>query len=63
MEQKTRIVGMRTDDLKAPLGISPAHPVFSWKTESDEPRFLQAAYRIEVKTANQTVWDSGKVEY
>ena len=62
MEQKTRIVGMRTDDLKAPLGISPAHPVFSWKTESDEPRFLQAAYRIEVKTANQTVWDSGKVE-
>ena len=61
MEQNVRIVGMLTDDLRNPVGIPAAQPVFSWKTESDTPGYVQASYRIELISGGETVWDSGEV--
>ena len=57
-----RLVMLRTNDLTSPLGVSPVRPVFSWKTESDLPRYQQSAYRIVVRAGECVAWDSGKVD-
>ena len=44
-----------------PLGIDKT-PYFSWKVSSTLDHNAQTAYRIQVFSQNETLWDSGKVE-
>lgn len=37
-------------------------PRFSWKLESDEQNVVQTARQTTVKTADRSVWDSGRVQ-
>lgn len=59
---KTRIIGMRTNDLISPIGIDSENPVFSWKVQSPVRGWLQTAYRLTVRRGETVVWDSGRVE-
>lgn len=59
-------MGMNLYDLKVlhqrkNLGID-ANPYFSWKIGSDSGNIKQTGYQILVKTGDEIVWDSGKVE-
>ena len=47
---------------RAPLGMDIACPRFGWRIESDEKNVKQTSYHITIKTADETVWDSGIVE-
>ncbi len=51
-------VDLKTEYLRAPLGIDIARPRFYWNCEGG---LSQSAYRIVAKVADETVWDSGKV--
>lgn len=55
------IYDMKTEDLINPIGIDEKKPRFSWKLQSKIIGTLQTAYRIIVRSDNDTVWDSGKV--
>lgn len=44
-----------------PIGIDVKTPAFSWKIESSNKNVMQKSYHIEVYSANEKVWDSGKV--
>ena len=55
------IYDMKTEDLINPIGIDEKKPRFSWKLQSKISGTLQTAYRIIVRSDNDTVWDSGKV--
>ena len=44
-----------------PIGIDEKKPRFSWKLQSKISGTIQTAYRIIVRSDNDTVWDSGKV--
>ncbi len=60
-QSNATLYDLRVESMLAPVGIDDTNPVFSWKTLSDELGWAQSAYRIEVKTADRTVWDSGEV--
>ncbi len=55
------IYDMKTEDLINPIGIDEKKPRFSWKLQSKISGTVQTAYRIIVRSDNDTVWDSGKV--
>ncbi len=62
VEAQTHIVGPLVEHRIAPVGIDTAKPRFSWKLQGTANGLRQAAYQIEVTTANRTVmWDSGWV--
>ena len=44
-----------------PIGIDEIKPRFSWKLQSDRNDTVQASYQLKV-SAEETVWDSGRVE-
>lgn len=46
---------------KNPIGLDTL-PRFSWKLCSDKSNTLQSAYRIQVSTEKDVVWDTGKIE-
>lgn len=45
-----------------PLGLDEVQPRFGWKLESDGQDVAQTARQITLKTGEQPVWDSGRVE-
>ena len=58
--------GVRLDDLRVerkaePVGIDVDKPRFSWVVESSVRDLEQKAYRVQLKTGNRFVWDSGTV--
>ena len=55
------IYDMKTEDLINPIGIDEKKPRYSWKLQSKISGTVQTAYRIIVRSDNDTVWDSGKV--
>lgn len=52
------------EDQMAPIGLDEKKPVFSWllTAEEGEQNLMQSACRIVVRTGEDTVWDSGKME-
>ena len=63
-----RVVGLKVDDLKAPLGIDDLTPRFSWQVSDSAWRSRQAAYEVVVfssaalAAANKPDWSSGRVD-
>lgn len=45
-----------------PIGLDEVQPRFGWKLESDGQNVVQTARQITVKTADRSVWDSGRVQ-
>ncbi|MEY3050772.1 MAG: hypothetical protein RLY31_557 [Bacteroidota bacterium] len=58
---QTSAVGLRTENLPEPLGLSTRHPWFSWQLQSARPNVRQTAYEIRVLQGERTIWNSGKV--
>ncbi len=62
-----RLMDLRVDDLKAPLGIDDPTPRFSWQLSDAVRGARQAAYEVEVfsstalAAANKPDWSSGRV--
>ena len=54
-----KAIRLQTEYLKEPIGIDIVRPRFFWNCEGGEK---QTAYQIICRRADQTVWDSGKVE-
>lgn len=52
------------EDQMAPIGLDEKKPAFSWllTAEEGEQNLMQSACRIVVRTREDTVWDSGKME-
>ena len=64
-----KILDLRIQNLRDPLGLQSQKPVFSWKLESDVRGQKQTAYRIiaastkeKLASGDYDIWDSGKVE-
>ena len=64
-----QIVEMQVEMRNNPDGIGVAFPRFSWQIQTGIPNVMQTAYQIEVaaspedlKTGNNLLWNSGKVE-
>ena len=60
-----RVVGLRTESLTTPLGVSAVRPRLSWRVESGRRGARQTAFRITVATTAEgleqpDLWDSGK---
>ncbi|MYA74157.1 MAG: Bacterial alpha-L-rhamnosidase [Acidimicrobiaceae bacterium] len=55
-------INLTTEYERDPLGLGVTMPRFSWQLESVDPGVVQYAYEIEVKTGDEIVWRSGKVE-
>ena len=49
------IYDMKTEDLINPIGIDEKKPRFSWKLQSKISGTVQTAYRIIVRSDNDTV--------
>jgi alpha-L-rhamnosidase len=61
-------VGLRTDNLKTPLGIDDPAPRFSWQLQDPARGAAQTAYEVQVATSEELlrqgkadVWDSGRI--
>lgn len=61
-------VQLRTNALDSPLAVDTAHPVFSWRSDSLQPDWMQSAYEILVATDAASLkpgqagtWDSGRI--
>jgi alpha-L-rhamnosidase len=57
-----KILDLVWDGRIAPIGISSAIPLLSWKLESDRPDTLQKSYAICVTNGASVHWDSGTIE-
>ncbi|MHB0864974.1 glycoside hydrolase family 78 protein [Paenibacillus sp. SEL3] len=57
-----KIVDLRTEYRKNPVGLDVRKPRFSWKLVSEEQNVQQTAYRIQVTTDGNSIWDTGKLE-
>lgn len=57
-----KIYELTTEHLKRPNSVDNPNPRFSWKLKSDKTGVMQETYRIVVKSGNQIVWDTKKVE-
>jgi len=64
-----RLVELRTEYLRNPVGIDVGKPRLSWKIESDQRNVRQVAYEIQARSSVDAsgdrlvpVWQSGKVE-
>jgi hypothetical protein len=65
---EARIVDLRCEYVKNPLGVDTTEPHLSWRMESTVPGQVQTAYQILVASSsdhlsrdNGDLWDSGKV--
>jgi alpha-L-rhamnosidase len=57
---------MKTTNLRCeyranPIGIDILRPRLSWQLQSEKPGARQIAYQIVAKSANEMIWDTGKV--
>lgn len=52
-----KLYDLRTEYRKNPIGLTQAHPGFSWKMESETPDTIQKSCHIVVKCGEETVWD------
>lgn len=57
-----KITELKTEYRDNPIGLDNPHPRFSWILESEDRDVRQQAYRIVVKTDEETLWDTGRVE-
>lgn len=57
-----RVVDIKTEYLKEPIGVDILNPGFSWKLDTEAENTVQTSYRIQVKSVEGEVWDSGVVE-
>ncbi|HBC31608.1 MAG TPA: hypothetical protein DC024_10255, partial [Clostridiales bacterium] len=64
----SKIVDLKCENLRNPLGINTLHPRFSWKNISDKEGTQQTAYQILVASNTNNLseekadlWNSGKV--
>ena len=53
---------LRIDHMESPLALDNPRPVFSWQMQSERTGAKQCAYRIVIRSAEGTVWDSEKTE-
>jgi len=65
-EAQIQVVSPKVEMQENPLGVSTAHPRFSWQIMSKVPDLEQQSYRIQValseedlKKEENLVWDSG----
>ncbi|MBQ8638435.1 MAG: family 78 glycoside hydrolase catalytic domain [Lachnospiraceae bacterium] len=67
-----KIVQLRVENMRNPIGVDVEAPVFSWRVETEERNWYQAGYRIRVwktesgawgfeEPVSAPVWDSGMV--
>ena len=56
-----KIKDIKTENLREPLGVDTAAPLFSWIAESDLNDTFQTSARVCVRTDGETVWDSGEI--
>ena len=56
-----RVVGLRAEHHRDPTGVGAARPRLSWRVETDEPGWIQAAYEVEVSTGDDSV-HYGRIE-
>ncbi len=61
LSAQTTAVGLRTENLEDPVGLSTSQPRFSWRLQSSQRDVSQVAYEIRVLQGKKTVWNSGKV--
>ena len=61
MNHTLTITQITVNMTEVPLGIDTS-PYFSWKVTSTLANNTQTAYRIQVFSSHQTVWDSGITE-
>lgn len=54
----TKIVDLKTNYQKKPLGISPNKVNFSWKMDSSRKGARQESYQLIIEKDNELVWDS-----
>ena len=61
---QTTLRDFRVQHAVEPLAIEDAHPLFSWKMESDRRGASQTAYQISVtrESDGRELWNSGRVE-
>lgn len=60
VDNNMKVVDLRTEYLKNPMGIDIKHPRFMWSLEGKDKK--QTAYQIQVLKGIETVWDSGRIE-
>lgn len=58
------IVKLYTEYQECPIGIDEEAPRFSWELQSDKHNIFQSAYRIQIKSDenSEMVWDTGKIK-
>ena len=66
--QSFRVINLRCESRKDPLGVGRLFPHFSWELQSDKKNVLQTAYRVLVaddslllKKNTGNIWDSKKI--
>lgn len=47
---------------RSPIGLDVEIPRLGWQIETDKRDVVQQSYRVQVATADGTVWDSGEVQ-
>lgn len=60
-----KVLNLRTEYLKNPLGLDVKVPRLSWKLISDEKNVMQKTFQIQASSNedfNELLWDSGKIE-
>lgn len=57
-----RLLNLKCDHRRNPIGIDSKNPVFSWQLESDNCNVLQTAYQLIVKAGDHILWDTGRRE-
>lgn len=61
---QTRIAALRVQHATEPIAVEDAHPLFSWKMESERRGARQAAYQLSVvrESDSRELWNTGRVE-
>lgn len=54
-----KIIDLKTEYRKNPMGIDARHPRFSWKIQSEENNVVQTAYQVVCRNEEKTIYDSG----
>ena len=54
-----KVVDLRVEYQKNPIGMDTRKPRFSWKLESEQTDTMQAAYQLQVISEGKMFWDSG----
>lgn len=57
-----QIADLRTEYRKNAIGLDITRPRFSWKIVSDRTDTMQTAYRIQVVSEGERVWDTGRCQ-